>query len=115
MLIESPDTFTVSIPVWTYDGGRIIKTECEKFGWPNVTHDGAMMFDNTFFLSEAEAVAKAKRDSDSGIKQAINLILQSEAQTEKHRSRLAEAKAEREKLERDYPSSPNGSTGQEPA
>lgn len=107
-LIDAPDTFGAALPVWTYDGGKIITAYCEKYGWPNCTHDGTLMYDNRFFRTEAEAVAKAKREADLGIRMAQEMIMESECTTNKRRALLAEVQAERDQLERDYPSEGKG-------
>lgn len=61
-LIEQPDTFEHSIPVYTYDytTGEILEKYCERLGWPNVTHDGELMYDNTFSADKAVVIAWAK-------------------------------------------------------
>lgn len=61
------DTFEASIPVYTYRGAEIIKKYCEQPGWPNVTHDGDMMYENTFFAERKQAVEAAKRNCEAAI------------------------------------------------
>jgi len=56
-LLDAEDTFTQSIPVYTYEGLRISTKYCEEIGYPNVTHDGWLMYDNTF-LTDIEAVVE---------------------------------------------------------
>lgn len=48
-LLEQPDTFDKELPVFTYEGGDVVQYLCEEYDWPNVTHDGQMMYENTFF------------------------------------------------------------------
>ncbi|MHB0928659.1 MAG: hypothetical protein ACYC3W_07030 [Candidatus Nanopelagicales bacterium] len=55
-LTLSPDIFNHHIRVYTYEKGELLELWCEKPGYPNVTHDGRMMYDNTFFLRKAEAI-----------------------------------------------------------
>lgn len=43
-LIEKPDRFEHSIRVYTYQNDTIWSTECEQLGWPNVTHEGRLMY-----------------------------------------------------------------------
>lgn len=66
-LLDQPDTFERSIPVFTYEGAEIIECACEELGWPNVTHDGRMMYENTFSSDRAEVVRWAIRSARSGI------------------------------------------------
>lgn len=73
-LIETPDTFTRSLPVYTYDGGYILEKQCEEYGWPNVTHDGCMMYDNTFFKTREEARERAIQNTKYAIESTLSNI-----------------------------------------
>lgn len=61
-LIRQPDQFAASIPVYTFDDGEIIECQCERPGYPNVTHDGRMMYENRFSTDRDQVIAWAKRD-----------------------------------------------------
>ncbi len=102
-LIEAPDTFQRSIPVFTYQGGQILEKFCEELGWPNVTHDGLEMYENTFSEDKNQVVAWAKRNADIGIRSQIRNIQELELKIENYRGRLATELANRERLEADYP------------
>ena len=102
-LIASPDTFTKSLPVFTYDGGEIIEKQCEAYGWPNVTHDGMMQYDNSFSADKAEVVAWAKRNALLGVKYGLENITEAEAKLAEERKHLAEEQSNLEKLNRDFP------------
>lgn len=102
-LIQAPDTFTASIPVYTYKGGRILEKLCEELGWPNVTHDGLEMYENTFSANKNQAVAWAKQNADLGILAQRRNLKELEAKLEDYRGRLAAEIADRERLEADYP------------
>ena len=58
-LINSSDMFEVSLPAYTFNGSEIIEKQCEAFGYPNVTHDGEQMYNNTFFEDKEQAIEKA--------------------------------------------------------
>lgn len=62
MIIESEDIIENPIPVWTYKNGKIIKKYCEKFGWPEITIDGELMYENTFFLTRKETLKACRKD-----------------------------------------------------
>lgn len=66
-LIAEPDTFTASITVYTYEGGEILEKQCEVLGWPNVTHDGQMMYENTYWTDRAKAVSRAMANALSWV------------------------------------------------
>lgn len=103
-LVQSADTFGKSFSVFTYDGsGEIIEKKCEALGYPNVTHDGDMMYENMFSEHKEKVIAWAKNNAELGVKFALERI-------ERIENELAEARrywmlrhAENAKLERDYP------------
>jgi len=102
-LIQSPDTFTSSLIVYTYDGGDIIEKLCENLGWPNVTHDGEMMHDNEFSTDKATVVEWAKRNADAAIRIISERIEEVDKQALDLRSKLSSFKASRAKLDDIYP------------
>lgn len=71
-LVSAPDTFAASVTVYTYDSttSAIIEKQCETPGWPNLTHDGEMMYDNTFSTDRTKVVEWAKENARIGIKWA---------------------------------------------
>jgi hypothetical protein len=54
-LFHLADAFENILPVYTYSGGKIIKKFCEKYGWPELTTDGDVMYENTYCRSYSEA------------------------------------------------------------
>jgi len=76
-LISEPDTFQASIPVYFYDAGKVTEHYCEALGWPNVTHDGLLMYESprVYSASREEAEQRAeellqKRIDDVGLQVA---------------------------------------------
>jgi hypothetical protein len=67
-LIAKPDTFEKSITVYTYDGGKIIEKQCESLEWPSCTHDGLMIYENSYSTNRAEVIKWAKKSAKIGIK-----------------------------------------------
>lgn len=65
-LVLQEDKFEKSLPVWTYEGSRIVEKFCDEYGWPNVTHDGLMMHDNTFSKDRAVIVRAAYQNAKAG-------------------------------------------------
>ena len=102
-LIDAPDNFTASLPVFTYEGGNIIEKQCEAYSYPHITHDGLLMYENTFSADKAQVVAWAKRNAWCGVKQWKRNIQEAEQALEQKRSELAQDEANLAKLEADYP------------
>ena len=105
-LIAQPDTFTKSLPVFTWEGGEIIEAKCEEYGWPKTTHEGQMMYENTFFKSKAQAVKAAKSDASVGVKWRRESIAEAEQKIADNMADLARCQANLAKLNADYPDKP---------
>lgn len=88
-LMQEPDQFDASITVYTYADGQILTQQCEEPGWPNVTHDGQLMYENTHFTDRAMCIEKAIRDYDAGISLTRRDITDSEARLQSLRGDLA--------------------------
>ena len=75
-LIHQQDVFERSLPVWTYEGGDIIEKQCEEYGYPNVTHDGRMMYNNMFSKDRAEVMTWAIENAEAGLSHTSDMIEQ---------------------------------------
>jgi len=102
-LLEAPDTFTQSVTVYTYDGANIVEKQCEAVGWPNVTHDGAVMYENTFSTDKATVVSWAKRNAASGSRLFRKRIQEVQSELESLRTQLSKCESDLAKLDADYP------------
>lgn len=102
-LVLSPDSFALAFTVYTYEGGDVLEKRCEAYGWPNVTHDGAMMYENRFSRDKAKVVRWAKENAEAGIRLWKRRIEEIEEQISRCRSELAEDEANLAKLQADYP------------
>jgi hypothetical protein len=102
-LLDVPDTFTASLPVYTYDGAEILEKQCEAYGWPNVTHDGKIQYENSYSADKAVVVEWAKRNARYGVEAWTERIAEAEKKLAECRERLAEEEADIAKLMADYP------------
>lgn len=50
--IENP------IPVWYVKDGKLIESYTDEPGWPNVTYDGILMYNNEFFTDKTKAIRR---------------------------------------------------------
>ena len=67
-LIDEPDTFARNLPVFTIDRWAVKEELCEEYGWPNTTHSGAIMYENTYFRTRAEAYAYLLKETKAGVR-----------------------------------------------
>ncbi|WGK63456.1 hypothetical protein QAO71_16935 (plasmid) [Halopseudomonas sp. SMJS2] len=108
-LIQAEDTFTTAIPVYTYDGADIIEKHCEALGWPNVTHDGDLMYENQYSADRDVVIGWAKRNAEletKHLEETILRVLEHQADLQK---RLASARAHSDRLAVNHPSIPAAS------
>lgn len=102
-LIDTPDTFSASLTVWTYNDSEIQEKQCEAYGYPNITHDGLIQYENTFSPDRDQVVAWAKRNKAYGIKSYNRLVKEAEVRLAETQQWLAESQAHLAKLETDWP------------
>lgn len=74
------DSFKSNIPVYTFSGGAIIQRLAESVGYPNVTHDGHLMHDNTYFKTKTEAIDAAISDNSSWLEYNLRSIGEKKAE-----------------------------------
>lgn len=100
-LMETPDTFERSITVWTCDyyEGTIIEKQCEEPGWPNCTHDGELMYENSFSTSRKEIVKYAKSNAAAGVENMERRVREIEADLAKVKETRDQYAAALKKLE----------------
>ena len=91
-LLQAPDSFEGSLPVWTYEDGRILELECEEYGWPNVTHDGRLMYENLFFDRRDQAVKAAIRSGQYSVEGWAENVEMAEKDLAEKREHLARAR-----------------------
>lgn len=97
-LLHIVDKFDVSLPIYTYSNGQVIKKFCEEYGWPNVTHDGEMIYENTFFKKKAQAAAYGKKDEESNLRFLSEHLVKQKNDLDKLMNDIAESKLRLDKL-----------------
>lgn len=61
-IINGNDEIDNPLPVYTIEGGKLIETWTDEYGWPNTTIDGTIMYENTHFKTRKEAIEDGIRD-----------------------------------------------------
>ncbi|MBN8422896.1 MAG: hypothetical protein J0L73_28565 [Verrucomicrobia bacterium] len=84
-LLAEPDEFSASLPVYTFKDGQVVEELCEKRGWPNLTHAGELMYDNSHFSTPEEAATHAKRELFSGIRIITEQVVDLDAKLKERR------------------------------
>lgn len=105
-LIRAPDVFATSVPVYTFEDGTVIEKMCETPGYPNVTHDGRMMFDNRYSIDKNKVIAWAKRDCEIWVDTAERELERAKKNHEEALLHRDAAVSARSKINADYPTTP---------
>lgn len=92
-LIETPDTFVRDLTVYTYRMGDIIEKQCEETGWPNITHDGCLMYENLFSTDRDEVARWAENNAACGAKSIRTTISNVDRDQRERRQILASYEA----------------------
>lgn len=101
--IQAKDVFDASIVVYTFKDGKVIEALCEKPGWPGITHDGQVMYENRFSEDKAKVIAWALRDAELGERFAREAVAATEEKLAEQRAYLAQCAAELADLRATYP------------
>ena len=97
--INAKDSFERSIPVYTYDGAEILEKFCEEFGWPNITHDGCLMYENTYFTTRKAAIEKAIKENKAGVEIVSTTLKNKRKEVEDYEGYLEEHRENIRKLQ----------------
>lgn len=85
----SPDVFSVSIPVYTYQGASILEKFCEVPGYPNVTHDGLLMYENMYSVDRDKVVKWAQDNAKARLKLLRDELVRLEIRTRSVKDEIA--------------------------
>jgi len=99
-IIQGNDTIENPIPVFTVERGNLVEEVTDTFGYPNITHAGNMMYDNTHFKTKEEAIRYGISEETYGLKWAREKVeeldnkkLEAEARCITHEKKISELEA----------------------
>ncbi|KQN09848.1 hypothetical protein ASE85_02620 [Sphingobium sp. Leaf26] len=98
-LVAQADVFERSMSVFTYEGGDIVEKQCEELGYPNVTHDGCMQYENTFSPDAGLVRVWAIDSAKAGIEWMTEAVENAQRDLRERVERLNQRKADLEKLQ----------------
>lgn len=98
-LLSAEDRFETTITVYTYDGSNILEKHCEALGWPNVTHDGVLMYDGDRFSVDRDQVIRwALKDTEASVRIRAEMVTDQEVRLNEVRDRYEQAVTNRDAL-----------------
>tara|TARA_R110001592_G_scaffold211135_2_gene462855 strand:- start:2044 stop:2580 length:537 start_codon:yes stop_codon:yes gene_type:complete len=68
-LAKKPDPINNRVPIFCFaeDEVTIIETHCECAGWPNTTHEGQLMYENSHFADKEKAIRHGISNAKAGV------------------------------------------------
>lgn len=66
-IMDGKDELENPLPVFSVENGEIIESLTDAYGYPNVTDDGILMYDNTHFSTEKQALEYAVEEYSAGV------------------------------------------------
>jgi predicted transcriptional regulator len=102
-LVREKDVFACSIQVYTYDDDAVVEKECEVLGYPNVTHDGELMYENTYSPDRDKMAKRAKENARAGVQLAMRHLRNLREDTVRCEAEIAKWCAAVNKLDADHP------------
>jgi hypothetical protein len=63
-IIQGQDKLDSPIPVYKIHEGNLIETFTDCYGYPNITIDGILMYDNEYFKTKEEAIQNGIEDNE---------------------------------------------------
>lgn len=101
-LIAQPDTFTASLPVFTFDhNGNIIEKQCEHYTNMATTHDGRLMSISYYFPNRADAAQAAIKQIERRIDAKCDEIASMEEDIKKEQLAIRELRDKRQQLQQE--------------
>lgn len=82
-LLGRTDSFSASTPVFTFINDELVTKHCEHLGWPNVTHDGQLMYLNTFSSDREKANLMARVNAEF-LSRALKRLSKQSVEMESH-------------------------------
>lgn len=89
-IINGQDQIENPLPVFTVYKGILVETFTDKYGWPNTTIDGYIMYVNTYFQTREEAVLYGIKQLNYSIKSTNKKIENLISELNKAKKRLAD-------------------------
>jgi hypothetical protein len=66
-IIEGSDIIENPLPVYTVKNGELIESFTDKYGWPNTTMDGFIMYENEWYKTREEAIEYGISEYTAGL------------------------------------------------
>ena len=101
--LNTSDVFSTSILVYTYEEDMILEKYCEELGYPNITHDGCLMYVNKYSTSKSKIVKIAKQQAQLHVEYSQEGVNEAHQELLKRTALLTKDKDILSKLNQSFP------------
>lgn len=97
--LEQEEDISHPLPVFTYVDGKVLEKSCEEHGWPNLTTDGELMYENTHFANRQDCLEQAEATLRARVESGIDRVKELSNALSDEETRLQQAWKELSSLE----------------
>jgi hypothetical protein len=97
-IIEGKDEIENPLPVYWVEDGQLNESATDAHGWPNLTEEGILMYNNTHFPTKEQALKKGISEYESRVKWCAESVEERAKQLLEATERAAEASKQLEHL-----------------
>jgi hypothetical protein len=90
-IIEGKDEIENPLTVYTVQDGELKECITDEYGWPNVTDDGFLMYENQYFRRKEAAIQRGIYDLESQIISSKRLIDEYVDKLKRHKDLIKES------------------------
>jgi hypothetical protein len=90
-IIEGKDEIENPLTVYTVQNGELKECITDEYGWPNVTDDGFLMYENQYFRTKEAAIQRGITDLECQIISSKRLIDEYADSLKKHKDLIKES------------------------
>lgn len=106
-ILEGNDVIENPLPVYTVEGGVLICTTTDAYGWPNTTVEGKLMHDNDYFKTARAALKYGIRQEKAYIKILRERVAEIKKDLSEKKAKLTRRKANLKALQSLLPGHPS--------
>ena len=99
-IIAGQDELKNPLPVFSYKAGKIVESTTDEYGWPNVTVDGTLMYENVWFKTYAEALKYGLKNAEYAVKDWERNVSRRQEELAEGLAELAKAREQLESFEK---------------
>jgi hypothetical protein len=87
-VINGKDKIENPLPVFTVDGGQLVESVTDVYGWPNTDDNGICMYENTHFPTKEQAIEYGISEYKAGLEMSLDRVKEKESELRESQIRV---------------------------